>query len=192
MRVEKLGEAREPRIGAGSELGYGGERNYPKRPPLTSAGRPAGRSPADAHREQVLLLEARVVGRADVPLLAEALERLVELGLAPVALRIGPGDDGRAIALLEVLAIVVRALERRHVEHLTLEGPPLDAVAEQLAHVVLVAPQRRRLGAGRRRRRERPHRAEEGADHAFRRPAQEPDRALARPVRKSSSATGSW
>jgi hypothetical protein len=43
--------------------------------------------------------------------------------------------------------------------------------------VILAAPQRRRLRTGGRRRRERPHRPEQRADHPFGRPVQHRDRA---------------
>ena len=68
-------------------------------------------------------------------------------------------------------------LEGGDLEHVALQRAELDALAEQLAQVLLAAPQRRRLRAGRRRRGERPHRPEQRADHALGRPAQQPDRA---------------
>ncbi len=51
-----------------------------------------------AHGEQVLLLEARSVGRAAVPVVAEPVERVVELRFALGAARVGLGGDGRAVA----------------------------------------------------------------------------------------------
>ena len=104
-------------------------------------------------------------------------QRVVELLFALVAAPRSPGRRWWAVARLEVLAVVVRALEGGDVEHLPLVRPEVDAVAEQPAQVLLAAPQRRRLRARRRRRREGPHRAEQRADHALGRPAEQPDRA---------------
>jgi hypothetical protein len=59
----------------------------------------------------------------------------------------------------------------------TLQRPPVDPAVEQTPGVLFAAPERRRLCAGRRRCSERPHRPEERAEHAVRRPAEEPDRA---------------
>src|SRR4051812_47511167 len=125
------------------------------------APRSSSRPRADG--DDVLLLEARLLRRAAVPLVAEGVERRVEIALAPVLARVGAGRDGRAVAVLEVLAVVARLREGRDVEVLALERVERDAVAEHLGDVLLAAPQRRWLRAGRRRRRERAHRPEERA-----------------------------
>src|SRR5215216_1849672 len=125
------------RVGAG-DLG----RKLVRPPPRSSRPR--------AHGEQVLVLEARLVA-APIPFLTEPIERLVELRLAAAPLGVGPGRDGRAVASLEMLAVVARPLESRDVEHFALQRPPLHAIAEHLAHVLLAAPQQRRLRPGRRR-----------------------------------------
>ena len=130
-----------------------------------------------AHGEQVLLLEAGMVTVAAVPLDAEAVERLVELGLAPLAGGVGPGGDRRPVEGLEVLAVVARALEGRDLEHVALERVELDAAAHQRLQVLLAAPQRRGLRARGRGRHERLHHAEQRAEHALRGPAEQPDRA---------------
>jgi hypothetical protein len=52
-------------------------------------------------------------------------------------------------------------LEGGDFQDVTLERAEVDAVSEQLPDVLLAAPQRRGLGAGRRRRRERPRRLEQ-------------------------------
>src|SRR5687768_3251440 len=66
------------------------------------------------HREQVLLLEPRAVGRAEVPLVAEPVERLDELLLPPVVAGVLQRRDGRAVLLLEVRGVVLRMLEGGH------------------------------------------------------------------------------
>jgi len=91
-----------------------------------------------------------------------------------------------------VLGEVVGALERRDVEEMALDRRELHAVALQLAHVRLSAPQRRGLGAGRGRRRERADRAEQPADRPLGRPAEHPDRPAGRQTRISSSAAIRW
>ncbi len=113
-----------------------------------------------ADGQQVLHLEPRLRVRAAVPLVAERVERGVELPLAAVAGGVGPGGDRRAVAGLEVLAVVVRSRERGDLEHAA-GRRELGAVAEQLREMVLAAPQRRRLRAGRGRRGERAHGAEQ-------------------------------
>ena len=130
-----------------------------------------------AHREQVLHLEARVIGCAAVPLLAEsrpAPRRALPRGRSCAH---SPGRRSSGRTCLEVLAEVTWMLEGRDLQVLALERAEVDAIAEQLAHVRLAAPQRRRLCPGRGRRGERPHRAEQRADHALGRPVQQPDRA---------------
>ena len=76
-----------------------------------------------------------------------------------------------------MLAVVARPLERGDLEHVALQRAEHHPVAEQLRQVLLAAPQRRRLGAGRRRGRERLHGPEQRAEHALGRPAQQADRA---------------
>src|SRR4051794_21517056 len=127
----------------------------------------SARSAPGPDRDYVLLLEARVIRRPAIPLLREALQCRVELGLAPGLARVRLGCDRRPVARLEVLDVVARALEGRDLEHVAIHRPELDARAEQLGHVLLAAPQRRGLRAGWRCRGERAHRAEERADHAF-------------------------
>src|SRR5687768_4315349 len=129
-----------------------------------------------ADDDQVLLLEASVVIAAEVPLVAEAIERLVELSLPPVAARVVARGDRRSVLGLEVLAVVARTFERGDLENGAFERAEVDAVSEELLDVLLPAPQRRRLGTGRRRGRERSHRLEQRPDHAFGRPVQHPDR----------------
>ena len=99
--------------------------------------------------------------RAPVPLVAEGLQGRVELGRAAVALGVRPGGDGRAVEGLEVLAPVVRVREGGDRQRLTDQGVELDPAAEQACQVLLAAPQRRRLGSGRRRRGELLHGAEQ-------------------------------
>src|SRR5512132_2104969 len=125
-------------------------------PSLRRAG--ASRLPPRADGEQVLQLEARLVWRAAVPLVAERVQRRLELGVAAGAPRVGLGGDGRAVPSLEVLAEVARTLERGDLEDAARRRAEVDVGAEQLGEVRLVAPQRRRLRAGGRRRRERPER----------------------------------
>lgn len=78
----------------------------PVRVAVGGARRATASSRPCAHGEQVLLLEARSVGRAAVPLVAEPVQRLVELRFAPGAARVRLGGDGRAVPRLEVLAVV--------------------------------------------------------------------------------------
>src|SRR4029453_3994890 len=100
---------------------------------------------------------ASSLGRADVPFVAERVEGSVELGRPAVALGVGARGNRRAVAGLEVLAVVACAFECRDLEDVALQGVPVDTATEQAAQVLLVAPERRRLGAGRGRGRERPH-----------------------------------
>src|SRR4051794_39583777 len=106
------------------------------------AGTPArprrGSAPRRHHRE-VLELEARALGGAAVPVVAEAVQRGVELLRAALALGVLARGDRRAVARLEVLAEVARAGERRDLEHVALQRAELHAVAEQVAHVLLAA-----------------------------------------------------
>ena len=55
--------------------------------------------------------------RAAVPLVAEPVERLVELRLAAVLLGVGARGDRRAVLRLEVLAVVAGTLEGGDLEH---------------------------------------------------------------------------
>src|SRR5687768_14436978 len=71
----------------------------------------AGRSGSRADDDQVLLLKASVVVRAEVPLIAEPIEGVVELPLASVLARVVVRGDRRPVLRLEVLAIVARMLE---------------------------------------------------------------------------------
>src|SRR4029453_9529188 len=107
-----------------------------------------------------------------VPLVGELIERLVELALAPVLGRVRARGDRRTVLRLEVRTVVAGVLEGGDLQLLALECPPVDPLAEELPKVVLASPERRRLGAGRRRRGERSHRPEQGADHSLRGPAQ--------------------
>jgi len=86
-----------------------------------------------------------------------------------------PQSNRRPVALLEVRGEVGGSLKGGYLEYVALERLQLDSVAEQLAQVLLAAPERWRLGTRRRRRGERPNGAEEAADHPLRRPAQQPD-----------------
>ena len=85
------------------------------------------------------------------------------------------GDDGRAVVGLEVVTEVLGAAEKVDPDGLA-PGPDVgDPVAEQFADVVLPAPQRRRLRAGRGRRGVRLHRGEHLADEAFGGPVEQAD-----------------
>ena len=66
------------------------------------------------------------------PIRRRAIERRLELGVAPVAPGVGLGGDGRAIARLEVLAEVARALEGADLQHVALQRGEVDGGAEQL------------------------------------------------------------
>ncbi len=145
------------------------------RTPHPTVRRLLERSRPGADRDQVLHLEARGAGRAAVPLVAELVEHALELGLAAVAPGVALRGDGGPVTRLEVLGEVMRPREGGDRQRLSPERVQVDAVAEELAHVLLAAPQRRRLRAGRRRRGERAHGAEQRADLALGRPAQEPD-----------------
>src|SRR3954454_6418790 len=69
------------------------------------------RSAPRAHYHDVLLLEVRLVGGALVPLVAEVREGLLEVLLPAAVARVGLGRDRRAVARLEVLAVVLGMLE---------------------------------------------------------------------------------
>src|ERR1700729_3775300 len=64
-----------------------------------------------ADPDQVLLLEARLLGRATVPLVAEGVHCFDELGLLAVLACVRLGGDRRAVLRLEVLAVVMWMLE---------------------------------------------------------------------------------
>ena len=66
--------------------------------------------------DQVLLLEAGGVRRAEVPLVAEGVQRRVELLGAAVALGVRADRARRAVVGLEVLGVVARVLEGGDVE----------------------------------------------------------------------------
>ena len=84
--------------------------------------------------------------------------------------------DRRAVVGLEVVAELGRRRRSWSTSSVCLRGRDVgDPVAEQRADVVLVAPQRRRLRAGRRRRRVRLHGGEHLPDEALRRPAEQAD-----------------
>src|SRR5688500_13546662 len=102
-----------------------------------------GRSAPRAHADQGLLLDARLVRGTAIELVAERVEGLVELLRAAVGVRVLADRDRRAVVVLEVLGIVVRALERGDLEDVALRRAEVDAVAEQLREMVLAAPQRR-------------------------------------------------
>ena len=86
----------------------------------------------------------------------------------------------------------MRARERGDVEHVALERAPLDAVAEQPAQVRPRCPTAAAAGApGGRRRGERAHRAEQRAEHALGRPAQQAERA-ARPAHADQLVGRGW
>src|SRR5688500_12404393 len=72
----------------------------------TSAPRPGD--------DEVLLLEAGVAVVAVVPLVAEAVQGVVELRLAAVGHRVLARDDRGAVDGPEVLAVVARPLEGGH------------------------------------------------------------------------------
>ena len=136
----------------------------------------AAQRPRADRRDQVLHLEAGLVGRAAVVVLAEALQRRLELCLAAVLAGVRLGHDGRAVARLEVLGVVLGPGERRDLEDPGLLGRERHAVAEQAGEMLLAAPERRGLRTGGRGRGERAHGAEEVAEHAVGRPAQQRDR----------------
>ena len=86
--------------------------------------------------------------------------------------------DGRTVvALEEVAERLARSRTARPGASAAARTTSVTAVAEQRADVLLVAPQRRRLRAGRRRRRVRLHGREHLPDEALRRPADQADRA---------------
>ena len=82
----------------------------------------------------------------------------------------------RSVVRSEVLPEVGCTGELRHGDRATLGLDAGDAIAEQRTYVLLVAPQRRRLRAGRRRRAERLHGREQLTDEPLRRPAEQPHR----------------
>ena len=168
--------------------GWTSVRRCPLDPPLRAqenGSRPPGRgSRRDlrlvprADREQVLLLEARLLGGAAVPLVAEPPERLVELGrrgrCAPrwrarrssarsSALKCSPYSRARSKA-------VISSSSRSSVWKST-RPPNSSWTCSSLPH------SGGGWRAGRRRRGERLHRREQRAEHALGRPAQQPDRA---------------
>ena len=187
-----VGHARELRLGVAELLrprAAGGEDEL-----LVGLGRDVRVRPADLRPQDVDVdgrparAHARVPtasryssskrARPGVPrfaFVAEAVERRLELRLAPVAAGVGLGDDRRPVERLEVLAEVARALEGGDLEDAALARAELDRVAEELEQVRLAAPQRRGLGAGRRGRREGSDGAQERADQALRGPVQQPD-----------------
>ena len=67
---------------------------------------------------------------AEIPLIAEPAQSLVELLCSPVAFRIRPGDDRRAVVGLEVLAVLAGAREGSDLEAAALHHLKVDAVAE--------------------------------------------------------------
>src|SRR5215475_10195436 len=85
------------------------------------------------------------------------------------------GGDGRPVAGLEVVAEVLRAGELVHADGFAARGDAGNPVAEQRADVVLAAPQRRWLGAWRRRRGVGLHGGEHLADEALGGPAEQTD-----------------
>jgi hypothetical protein len=84
---------------------------------------PGPRAPG---REDELLL---LVGRAAVPLVAQPIERRLELRQAPVAARVRLGRDGRAIERLEVLAEVAWPLERGDLQDVARGRGEVDSAA---------------------------------------------------------------
>src|SRR5919107_612923 len=64
--------------------------------------------PARADDDQVFLLEARPLGRAEVPVVAEGAQGRVELPLAALLLGVRPCGDRRSVLGLEVLAVILR------------------------------------------------------------------------------------
>src|SRR5689334_20825230 len=83
------------------------------------------------------------------------------------------GRDGRPVAGLEVVPEVLGPAEEVDADALTARPYVGDLITEERAEVILAAPQRRRLGTGRGRRRVRPHGGEHLADEALRGPAEQ-------------------
>lgn len=86
------------------------------------------------------MLETRLLVGTEVPLVAELRERLVELLRPLVSVGVREHRDCRPIALLEVLAVVERALKGGYLEHAAFQRGEGDAVAEQVLEMVLCAP----------------------------------------------------
>jgi hypothetical protein len=78
---------------------------------------------------------------------------------------------------LEVPQEILRLVETADGHRALFRPDVRDPVSEEFTHMVLVAPEWRRLGSGRWRRREGLHRGEHLSDEPFRRPAQQADAA---------------
>ncbi len=100
--------------------------------------------------------------------------------------------DGRAVAGLEEVPEGLGRGEALHPQRPALGPHAVHPVAEQVAHVLLVAPQRRRLGPGRRRGDVRLHGREHPADEPLGRPAEQPDGAAAAADPHELVGAGRW
>src|ERR1039457_1081284 len=125
--------------------------------------------------EQVFPVHDRGL-RAQVVAAGEVGEVAVERGGSLQVLADAPvGGDGGAVVGLEVVAEFLGAGELVDADGLALGCHIGDLLAEQRADVVFAAPERRRLGAGRRRRSVGLHGGDNLADEAFWGPAEEAD-----------------
>ncbi len=112
---------------------------------------------------------------------------------APGRRRAPVGRDGRPVGRLEEVAEVSAPSAKRSTRSICRSATHVaDPVTEELAHVGLVAPQRGRLHAGRRRRDVRLHRGEHPADEPGRRPADAARSCRPGRVTRTSSSALSW
>ena len=102
------------KLGVASRREAGGRRRAAR----AASASPSARVP---DRERYSISNRAWLVGAAVPLVAERVERRVELGRAAVSRALARARDRRAVARLEVLAVVVRALERGDVEHVALD-----------------------------------------------------------------------
>ena len=125
--------------------------------------------------EQVLPVEHRRPGAAVVTHGQVGQVAVERLDLGGVAADVPVDRDGRSVDALPVLPPRLGRREAVRGQRLPAGDDVGHPVAEQGPDVVLVAPQRRRLRAGRRRGRVRLHRREHLADEPLRGPAQQAD-----------------
>src|SRR3974390_3232271 len=93
-----------------------------------------------SNSNQILLLVNCLLGGADVPLLGELSESLVELRLAAAVAGVRLGDDGWAKPLLEMLHVIMWMVKRGDSQPPTFQCAKGDAIAEEPPQVLLASP----------------------------------------------------
>src|SRR6478735_2487282 len=97
---------------------------------------PVARSDARADDDQIFLLEASAVPGTEVPLVAEAIERVIQLCFPSVPARVVARGNRGPVLRLEVLPVVPGMLEGGDFQDVTLERAEVDAVSKQLPDVL--------------------------------------------------------